>query len=133
LSEIYLSALSTINADSSARGIAWNGAAFPRLSGATAQELEVMASIHRIYSKRTYTPTPPAFELPDPTTKRWVPRRKAQVVAAVQGGALSLDEACTRYALTVEEFLTWQRAVDRHGIAGLRATHAQEYRSARRH
>jgi hypothetical protein len=90
-----------------------------------------MASIHRIYSKHTYTP--PAFELPEPNTKRWVPRRKAQVVAAVQGGALSLDEACHRYALTVEEFLTWQRAIDRHGLAGLRATHAQEYRAPRRH
>jgi hypothetical protein len=75
---------------------------------------------------------PPVFDLPEPQTKRWVPRRKAQVVAAVQGGALSLDEACERYALTVEEFLSWQRAIDRHGLAGLRATHAQEYRATGR-
>lgn len=70
----------------------------------------------------------PAFELPDPATKRWVPRRKAQVVAAVRGGYLELDEACERYALTVEEFLSWQRAVDRYGLPGLRSTHAKEYR-----
>jgi hypothetical protein len=69
-------------------------------------------------------------ELPPPQTKRWVPRRKAQVVAAVRGGMLSLDEACDRYALTVEEYLTWQRAIDRFGMAGLRATHAQQYRDA---
>jgi len=36
---------------------------------------------------------------------RWVIRRKAQVVAAVRGGLLSLEEACSRYMLTVEEFL----------------------------
>ncbi len=69
-------------------------------------------------------------ELPPAGTMRWVPRRKAQVVAAVRGGALSLDDACERYALTVEEFLSWQRAIDRFGLAGLRATHAQDYRAA---
>jgi len=73
---------------------------------------------------------PPMLDLPPPETKRWVPRRKAQVVAAVRAGMLSLDEACGRYALTVEEFLSWQRAIDKYGLAGLRATHAQEYRAA---
>jgi hypothetical protein len=33
-------------------------------------------------------------------------RRKAEVVAAGRGGLLSLDDACNRYMLTVEEFLT---------------------------
>jgi len=74
----------------------------------------------------------PAMELPEPSTKRWVPRRKAQVVAAVRGGYLDLDEACERYALTLEEFLSWQRAVDKFGLAGLRATHAQDYRGPKR-
>ena len=68
-------------------------------------------------------------DLPPAETKRWVPRRKAQVVAAVRGGALSLDEACTRYVLTVEEFLTWQRAIDKYGLAGLRTTRVQQYRN----
>ena len=68
-------------------------------------------------------------DLPPPNTKRWVLRRKAEVVAAVRGGLLSLDEACKRYTLTVEEFLAWQRAIDRHGLAGLRATRVQQYRN----
>ena len=69
-------------------------------------------------------------ELP-PVGTRWVPRRKAQVVTAVRGGAISLDDACRRYALTVEEFLSWQRAIDKFGLDGLRATHAQEHRASR--
>lgn len=67
-------------------------------------------------------------DLPNPSTKRWVIRRKAEVVAAVRGGLLSLEEACERYRLTVEEFLGWQRAIDKHGLAGLRTTRIQHYR-----
>jgi hypothetical protein len=68
-------------------------------------------------------------DLPPPGTKRWVIRRKAEVVAAVRGGLLSLEEACTRYTLTVEEFLAWQRAIDKYGLAGLRTTRVQQYRN----
>lgn len=68
-------------------------------------------------------------DLPSSATRRWVIRRKAAVVAAVRGGLLTLEEACTRYTLTVEEFLTWQRAIDQHGLPGLRATRTQQYRS----
>jgi hypothetical protein len=67
-------------------------------------------------------------DLPPPRIERWVTRRKAQVVAAVQGGLLTLSEACERYSLTVEEFLSWQHAIERYGVAGLRATRVQEYR-----
>ena len=67
-------------------------------------------------------------DLPSADTKRWVIRRKAEVVAAVRGGLLSLDEACERYKLTVDEFLSWQRSIDQHGLAGLRATRLQRYR-----
>ena len=67
-------------------------------------------------------------DLPAPNTKRWVIRRKAEVVAAVRGGLLSLEDACERYTLTVEEFLSWQRSIDDHGLAGLRATRIQDYR-----
>ncbi len=67
-------------------------------------------------------------DLPPADTKRWVPRRKAEVVAAVRGGLLSLDAACARYALSVEEFMSWRRDVERHGIRGLRATRVQQYR-----
>lgn len=67
-------------------------------------------------------------DLPPQDTKRWVIRRKAEVVAAVRGGLLSLEEACKRYTLTVEEFLSWQQSIDKHGLAGLRATRVQQYR-----
>ena len=67
-------------------------------------------------------------DLPPPTTKRWVIRRKAAVVVAVKAGLLTLDEACHRYRLTVEEFLAWQRAIESFGPAGLRATRLQQYR-----
>ncbi|RYG63442.1 DUF1153 domain-containing protein [bacterium] len=66
--------------------------------------------------------------LPLPSTQRWVVRRKAEVVAAVNGGLLTVDEACARYDLTVEEFVSWQRAVDRSGVPGLRVTRTQHYR-----
>jgi hypothetical protein len=67
-------------------------------------------------------------DLPASGANRWVPRRKAEIVAAVRGGLLSLEEACGRYRLTVEEFLAWQRSIDRHGFAGLRSTRTQQYR-----
>ena len=66
--------------------------------------------------------------LPPRNTSRWVARRKAEVVAAVNGGMLSIREACTRYDLTLEEFASWQRAVEREGLPGLRATRVQYYR-----
>ena len=67
-------------------------------------------------------------DLPPINTKRWVIRRKAEVVAAVRGGLLTLEEACERYQLTVEEFSTWQDAIDRYGMPGLRTTRIQQYR-----
>ena len=67
-------------------------------------------------------------DLPPPETQRWDIRRKAEVVAAVRGGLLSLDEACDRYRLTNEEFLNWQQSIDKHGLAGLRTTRLQQYR-----
>ena len=67
-------------------------------------------------------------DLPPPSTVRWVIRRKAEVVCAVRGGLLSIEEACRRYMLTLEEFLTWQALVDQHGLAGLRTTRIQHYR-----
>lgn len=68
-------------------------------------------------------------DLPPPDTKRWVIRRKAEVVAAVRGGLISLEDACNRYTLSVEEFLSWQRAMDRNGLPGLRVTRVQQYRA----
>jgi len=67
-------------------------------------------------------------DLPKPDTVRWVIRRKAEVVAAVRGGLLTFDDACTRYGLSAEEFMAWQRSIESHGIAGLRTTRVQQYR-----
>ena len=67
-------------------------------------------------------------DLPNPNTARWVIRRKAEVVAAVRGGLLTLETACERYGLTSEEFMNWQRSIEAHGIAGLRTTRIQKYR-----
>lgn len=70
-------------------------------------------------------------ELPPPDTKRWVIRRKATVVAAVRSGHLTLEQACQRYKLSIEEFLSWQRLIDSHGLAGLRVTRLQDYRNSK--
>ncbi|GAC1612495.1 MAG: CtrA inhibitor SciP [Novosphingobium sp.] len=66
--------------------------------------------------------------LPPPQTTRWEVRRKAEVVAAVNGGLLTIEEVCDRYSLTLEEFASWQRAVERSGMPGLRVTKIQKYR-----
>tara|TARA_R110002110_G_scaffold326360_1_gene538212 strand:- start:202 stop:477 length:276 start_codon:yes stop_codon:yes gene_type:complete len=89
--------------------------------------------VHQLRPKSNYVIGPDGSpltiaDLPPTSTKRWVIRRKAEVVAAVRGGLLSLEDACNRYTLTVEEFLSWQRSIERHGLAGLRATRVQHYR-----
>lgn len=63
-------------------------------------------------------------DLPQADT-RWSPRRKAEVVAGVSGGLLSVEEACERYSLSIEEFTGWCRALDRGGLKGLRTTSTQ--------
>ena len=68
-------------------------------------------------------------DLPSENTRRWVARRKATVVMAVRGGLISLEEACRKYTLSVEEYLSWERAIERHGLAGLRVTRLQDYRA----
>ena len=70
--------------------------------------------------------------LPPPNTKRWVVRRKAAVVAAVRSGGITIEEACRAYQLSEEELLSWERALETHGLAGLRATRVQQYRGPRR-
>jgi hypothetical protein len=69
--------------------------------------------------------------LPNSNTRRWVVRRKAAVVAAVRSGAITIEEACHTYQLSEEELLSWQRAFEIHGLAGLRATRIQQYRPSR--
>lgn len=71
-----------------------------------------------------------AKDLPSPNTKRWISHRKAEVVAGVRAGLISLEEACRRYALSIDEFLSWQRNLDEQGIKGLRVTVGRRKRSA---
>lgn len=67
-------------------------------------------------------------DLPSPETRRWVVRRKAEVLAAINGGMISASEACARYRISPEELQIWQEAVDRAGVPGLRVTRIQLYR-----
>ena len=70
-------------------------------------------------------------DMPPPNTMRWVARRKAAVVAAVRSGRITMEEALRRYQLSEEEFLSWERTFETHGLAGLRATRVQQYRRSR--
>ena len=61
-------------------------------------------------------------------SQRWTVRRKATVIEAVRGGWVPVEEVCELYNLSVDEFLAWERDVDRYGLPGLRATRYQIYR-----
>jgi Protein of unknown function (DUF1153) len=63
-------------------------------------------------------------DLPPVKPQHWSPRRKAIVVAAVRGGLITAEEVCKRYKLTTEELMSWQRAFERLGVAGLKFTRA---------
>ena len=69
--------------------------------------------------------------LPPPNTGRWVIRRKAAVVIAVNTGTITVEQACQVYQLTEEELLSWTHAFETHGLAGLRTTRIQQYRRLR--
>lgn len=71
-------------------------------------------------------------DLPAVDTKRWVARRKAEIVEAVDGGLLTTEDACWRYTLTMEEFVSWRIAIERFGRTGLNSRRAQNDRRAYR-
>ncbi len=66
--------------------------------------------------------------LPPPNPKRWVIRRKAEVVIAVRHGLIREDEAFERYRISVEEFHDWEQQLAAHGYPGLRVTRPREDR-----
>ena len=70
-----------------------------------------------------------AADLPSAKTRRWVPRRKARVVFAVEGGLISQEEAFDRYSLTDEEFDLWKKSLSQHGLRGLCVTHIDRLRT----
>ena len=94
---------------------------------ASPQSLQPVESVNEI---------PTLSDLPMPDIKRWHFQQKATVVTAVRTGLIKVAEACARYNITIEEFLSWKRLlplvgalrVDEHGVQGLRATRLQEYR-----
>lgn len=67
-------------------------------------------------------------DLPPRETNRWVARRKATVVNAVNAGLIDVVEACEMYNLSEEEFQSWCNALQTFGTHALRATALQEYR-----
>ena len=69
-------------------------------------------------------------DLPAPDTRRWVPRRKARVVAAVEGGLITAEQAFDRYDITEEEYECWKSALTRFGMRGLRVTKINQVRTA---
>lgn len=71
-------------------------------------------------------------DLPPPDTTRWVASRKAQVVAAVDSGLLTIEQVMARYNLSHEEFVGWQHAMDRAGVSGLRVAWTRQDRAGRR-
>jgi len=67
-------------------------------------------------------------DLPPKNTSRWVARRKAAVVTAVEAGLIQPEEACEMYSLSLEELESWVEAMAQHGTRALRVTSMQEYR-----
>jgi transposase-like protein len=62
----------------------------------------------------------------------WTASRKAVVVEAVRDGKLSKTEVEKRFGVSAEEFASWSRKLDRHGVAGLRSSRLQVYEPQRR-
>lgn len=71
-------------------------------------------------------------DLPSPRTRRWVSRRKAEVVAGVRAGLITLDEALETYNLSIDEYHSWERLFTEYGLEGLRTTRIKKYRDRER-
>jgi hypothetical protein len=68
-------------------------------------------------------------DLPAPGTRRWVIRRKAEFVAAVEAGLVSLEEVRRRYTRSrSKSFYLGNIGSIANGLAGLRTTRIQQYR-----
>ncbi|QJU56948.1 DUF1153 domain-containing protein [Sphingomonas sp. AP4-R1] len=71
-------------------------------------------------------------DLPPPNPPRWIRRLKAEVVAAVNGGLLTTDEACERYNLTAEELACWVSDAAAGGLNALNVKSIPKNRARRR-
>lgn len=75
---------------------------------------------------------PPPVSLPPSDTTRWVASRKALVVAAVERGQITIEEAMARYRLSQEEFTAWQCALTQGGVKALRMASMAERQAEQR-
>ncbi len=103
-----------------------------KISHFSSAEVHKKSSVIRLGRKKNkdLLPSITLDDLPPVGTTRWVTRRKAALVTAVRSGLITLEDACERYTLSVEEFIAWQELIDRHGTRGLRATRVRDYRDA---
>jgi hypothetical protein len=62
------------------------------------------------------------YDLPPARGARWTPMRKVDLIAAILGGVITLDDAKARYALTTEELSEWRRGLAAGGVKGLKAS-----------
>lgn len=53
------------------------------------------------------------------------------LVAAVDGGLLSLESACERYRLTIDEFMSWKSDCSAGGFEALKIKSIQTHRPRR--
>ena len=65
--------------------------------------------------------------LPVSPAARWVVKRKAAVVKAIESGQLSLADARAAYRLSQEEYDEWKTTLTQFGLYGLRTTRRQAY------
>jgi hypothetical protein len=75
-----------------------------------------MKAVHTVGTRGAEAPRLTLESLPPPNGTRWNIRRKTDVVMAVLDGILSFDDACRRYAMSAEEFLSWQDLVTRRSV-----------------
>jgi hypothetical protein len=68
--------------------------------------------------------------LPPSNTVRWVASRKTMVLAAIDAGSLSIEEACLMYRLS--EIASWSRLIGLHGRDGLKSSKLGGYRRGER-
>ena len=62
---------------------------------------------------------------------RWSPRRKAEIVMAIEKGLMSTEDVLRDCELSLEEFEAWRRDFNARGIPGLRTTRLQIYGNRR--
>jgi hypothetical protein len=70
--------------------------------------------------------------LPPRDIKRWTIRRKAEAIAAIAAGLITVAAAGERWQVSREELEDWQRLFAAHGLRELRATRVERYGGRRR-